>query len=83
MNKERKEELYEVIECLEEASSALQEVRDEEQDAYDDLSEGLQCSRTGESMQNAIDEMEAIDADIQNVITRVNNMIKPPKKKKK
>lgn len=83
MNKERKEELYEVVECLEEASSALQEVRDEEQDAYDDLSEGLQCSRTGESMQNAIDEMEAIDTDIQNVITRVNNMIKPPKKKKK
>lgn len=83
MNKERKEELYEVVECLEEASSALQEVRDEEQDAYDDLSEGLQYSRTGESMQNAIDEMEAIDTDIQNVITRVNNMIKPPKKKKK
>lgn len=83
MNKERKEELYEVVECLEEASSALQEVRNEEQDAYDDLSEGLQCSRTGESMQNAIDEMEAIDTDIQNVITRVNNMIKPPKKKKK
>lgn len=83
MNKERKEELYEVVECLEEASSALQEVRDEEQDAYDDLSEGLQCSRTGESMQNAIDEMEAIDTDIQNVITRVNNMIKPPKKKNK
>lgn len=83
MNKERKEELYEVVECLEEASSALQEVRDEEQDAYDDLSEGLQCSRTGESIQNAIDEMEAIDTDIQNVITRVNNMIKPPKKKKK
>lgn len=83
MNKERKEELYEVVECLEEASSALQEVRDEEQDAYDDLSEGLQCSRTGESMQNAIDEMEAIDTDIQNVITRINNMIKPPKKKKK
>lgn len=83
MNKERKEELYEVVECLEDASLALQEVRNEEQDAYDDLSEGLQYSRTGESMQNAIDEMDSIDTDIQKVIIRVNNMIKPPKKKKK
>lgn len=82
MNKERKEELYEVVECLEDASAALQEVRDEEQDAYDDLSDGLQCSRTGDSMQRAIDEMDAIDTDIQNVITRVNHLIKPPKKQK-
>ncbi|MDD6104207.1 MAG: hypothetical protein PUB73_06325 [Bacteroidales bacterium] len=83
MNKERKEELYEVVEYLEDASIALQEVRNEEQDAYDDLSEGLQYSRTGESMQNAIDEMDSIDTDIQKVIIRVNNMIKPPKKNKK
>lgn len=83
MNKERREELYGVVESLEEANDLLQDVIDEEQEAYDDLSEGLQFSRTGDSMQNAIDEMNGIGDDIQKVIGRVNNMIKPPRKKPK
>lgn len=81
MNKERREELYDVVSSLEEASSLLIDVRDEEQDAFDDLSEGLQCSRTGDSMLEAIDTMDSIDDDIQKVIERVNFMIKPPRKK--
>lgn len=83
MNRERREELNEVVESLEDASARLQEIRDDEQCAYDDLSEGLQYSRTGESMMAAVDEMESIDEDIQKVIDRVNIMIKPPKKKSK
>ncbi len=81
MNKERREELYEVVEHLDDASARLNEIKDDEQAAFDDLSEGLQYSRTGESMQNAIDEMDSIDADIQGVIEKVNQLIKPKKKK--
>lgn len=82
MNKERREELIEVVDLLGDASDRLREIIDDEQQAYDDLPEGLQYSRTGESMLNAIDQMETFDDHINKVSDEVEDFIKPKRKKK-
>lgn len=82
MNQERRDELNEVTDLLGEASDRLREIIDEEQQAYDDLPEGLQYSRTGESMLNAIDQMETFDDHIHKVSDEVEDFIKPKRKKK-
>ena len=44
------------------AKEILQEVRDEEEESYDNLPEGLQCGEKGDMMQDAIGYLEdAID----------------------
>lgn len=83
MNKERREDLCEVIGILDEATDFLNEICDREQEAYDNLSEGLQYSSTGDSMMAAVDEMGAISAEIESTKKRIFLLAKPPKKAKK
>jgi hypothetical protein len=53
----------------------LEEVRDEEQDAYDNMPEGLQYSERGDMMQEAIDSLdEAVDA-VDEVISNLESAI--------
>lgn len=82
MNKERRQELGEVIDYLDDAIVRLEEIRDDEQDSYDDLSEGLQNGRTGDSMLNAIDQLNGFCDDIEKVKTKVSDMMLNKKKKK-
>ena len=58
MNQERKNRFYDVIAYLEDAVSEIQDIQNEEQDAFDNLSPGLQCSKRGDKMQDYIDLME-------------------------
>lgn len=81
MNKERRENLLAAVDVLDEAINVLVEVRDEEQEAFDNLSEGLQYSRTGESMMQAIDEIDAIEAEIEGTKERIMKLAKPKKAK--
>ena len=60
MNKIRKKELAKIIDLLSEAKERLESVRDEEEEAFDNLPENLQESERGQSMQNAIDAMNDI-----------------------
>lgn len=82
MNKERRQELGEVIDYLDDAIVRLEEIRDDEQDSYDDLSEGLQNGRTGGSMLNAIDQLNGFCDDIEKVKSKVSDMMLNKKKKK-
>lgn len=81
MNKERRQELGEVIDYLDDAIIRLEEIRDDEQDSFDDLSEGLQISRTGDSMLNAIDKLNEFCDDIEKVKAKVSGMMSNKKKK--
>jgi hypothetical protein len=82
MNKERRQELGEVIDYLDDAIIRLEEIRDDEQDSFDDLPEGLQNSRTGDSMLNAIDQLDEFCSDIEKVKSKVSDMMSNKKKKK-
>ncbi len=71
MNKERRARLAEVDDLLMEAVDDITEIVEDEQEAFDNLPEGLQCSSRGEAMEEAIDEMNSIINDIENVRERI------------
>lgn len=63
--------INELIEKFEEikaeAIDQLSEIRDGEQEAYDNLPEALQDSERGENMQNCIDALEYFMSDLENL----------------
>lgn len=62
MKEERIKNLKHCLNMIQNAHDVLEEVRDEEQDAFDNLPEGLQDSERGDLMQEAVDTLdEAID----------------------
>lgn len=82
MNKERREELLEVVDLLEDAANRLSEIRDDEQDAFDSMPDGLQTSVRGDAMQEAIDKMDEFGDAILNLQNSIEQFAKPKKKKK-
>ncbi len=82
MNKQRREELLEVCSLIDDATSRLREIRDEEQEAYDNLPDGLQCSKTGEAMQSAIEEMDWFENEIDKLRNGIEDFATPKRKPK-
>lgn len=73
MNKQRRQQLYDATAALDEAVAVIQDIHSEEDEAFNNLSEGLQCFRTGDAMQEAmdtldgfVDKIEAIKGEIEN-----------------
>ena len=58
MNKVRRKELARVVDLLDQARDLLETIRDEEQEAFDNLPESIQCSERGETMEDYISTME-------------------------
>lgn len=75
MNKTRRKALEKVQDKLLEAQADLQWIREEEEDAFDNLPESLQDSEKGESMQEAISTMEEIDSSIQDAIDNLSELV--------
>ena len=62
MNKLRRKEIARAIELMEQAREILEAVMEEEQEAFDNMPESLQCSERGEAMEEYIGTLEeAID----------------------
>ena len=57
MNKVRRKELARVVDLLDQARDLLEIIRDEEQEAFDNLPESIQCSERGETMEDYISTM--------------------------
>lgn len=63
MNNERRKELDEAAEHIHLAASILEQVRDAEQEAFDNMPESIQNGEKGNAMSEKIDEItEAFDA---------------------
>jgi exonuclease VII small subunit len=73
MNNTRRKLLQSIINKLNDCSSELESVKDEEQDAFDNFPEGLQVSERGEAMENAISEMENAISSIEDAISSIEN----------
>lgn len=82
MNKERREELLEVVELLDEAIDRIGEIRDDEEDALYSLPEGLQESSRGLSMQEAMDTLDDFSDSINKVRSEIETFARPKKKTK-
>lgn len=77
MNKERRDRLSDVIASLEEAKDLLEDVKNDEQDAFDNMPVGLQCSERGSKMEDYIELMEDAGDRIDNVCMFIEkNIIK-------
>lgn len=62
MNKSRRKKIEEIIEQLEALSLEIEEIRDEEDTAYENLPESMQNSEKGDKMMEATSNIdEAID----------------------
>lgn len=68
MNRARRRELAKVVALIEEAKERLEMVIYEEQEALDNMPEGLQQSERGEAMEEYISTMaellDTLDADV-------------------
>ena len=60
MNKTRRKEIARAIELMEQAREILEAVRDEEQEAFDNMPESLQGSERGEAMEGYISTLEEV-----------------------
>ena len=58
MNKDRRKRIAEALTLIEEAGDILTEVRDEENEAYESLPEGIMNSERGEQMASNVDEID-------------------------
>lgn len=72
MNKQRKSELQDVSAMIGDAMDRLTEIRDEEQEAFDNMPEGLQCSSRGDSMQEAIDMMDEWYEELEDIQGKID-----------
>lgn len=63
MNKSRLKNISDIIGSMNEIEDKLVYILNDENDSYDNMTEGLQCSKQGERSENAIDNLkEAIES---------------------
>lgn len=76
MNKARRKEIDKAIDLLLEARVILEQVQSDEEDAFDNMPEGIQMSERGEAMEENIgilDEITGTIGDVENALaTEIN-----------
>ncbi|WP_241164461.1 hypothetical protein [Serratia marcescens] len=60
MNADRRKRLSEIFVKIEQIKGEVEDIRDEEQNAFDSMPEGLQQSERGQSAENAISCIEEV-----------------------
>lgn len=71
MNNDRRKRITEAQELLSQASSILETVRDEEQEAYENLPESLQEGERGQRMEEAADILDIAVDDIEDMESKL------------
>lgn len=75
MNKTRRKNLATIIETLEAMKSSLEDVRDEEESAFDNLPESIQESERGETMQEIVDALYDACDSLEETIDSLNEIV--------
>ena len=75
MNKQRRNRLQKVIDKLEELSEELHDICSEEEDAYDNMPEGLQEAERGQLMYENIDEMSDMECEMDDWVNRLQEIV--------
>lgn len=68
MNKDRRKQLEEAKDSLDKIIASLNDIKDEEQDAYDNMPESLQSSDRGTRMTDAISSVEEAQQHIDEAV---------------
>lgn len=72
MNKKRRKSIEDIINKIEELKIDIETIKDEEQEAYDNMPEGLQCSQMCENMESAISSLEYAYDSLDDAINNLN-----------
>lgn len=75
MNADRRKRIQEIIDQLTDIQTDAEAIRDEEQEAYDNLPENLQGSERGEAMSEAADNLDNAYNSIDEVLEYLNAAI--------
>lgn len=75
MNKARRKRISDAIEKLEKIMAEFEDIRDDEQDCFDNLPESLQYSERGETMEEAIDVLDTVLDNINDAIDAARELI--------
>ena len=75
MNKKQRKELEEAIGLLDKAKEIIERIGEEEQQKYDNLSDGLQQSENGQKLEESTNQLENISDSIQQAADEVQEVI--------
>lgn len=75
MKEKRLKVLNDCLTAIQDAHDVLDGVRDEEEEAYDNMPEGLQYSERGDLMQEAIDNLDDAVTSLDDVISYLEDAI--------
>lgn len=68
MNNIRRKAIQEIMDKLEDLKCDIESLKDEEQEAFDNLPEGIQASERGEAMESAVYNLDEAYESIESVI---------------
>ena len=74
MNAARRKELKRALEMLDEAKTILEQVAEEEQEAYDNLPESIQDSEKGEQIYDNADTLSGYMDDLDDMMSAIEEM---------
>lgn len=74
MNAARRKMIAKAIELLDEAKGILESVKDEEQEAFDNLPESFQASERGETMEDNIYNLDEAYDSIEEIVDTIGEM---------
>lgn len=75
MNKSRRKELEKVSYTIARLKDSMDVIAEAEQEAFDNLPEGLQDSEKGQEMEENVSEMEEIAMELDSIMERVDEII--------
>ncbi|MEL7586653.1 MAG: hypothetical protein AAGU19_08050 [Prolixibacteraceae bacterium] len=75
MNKQRRKQLREIADKLADLNADLESLKDEEQEAYDNLPESLQDGERGQTMNEIIDTLDTAFYSLEETICSITEAI--------
>lgn len=75
MNAPRRKAIQEIIEKCEDLKSQIETIKDEEQEAFDNMPENLQGSERGEAMEAAADNLDSAFSSMEEVLDYLTSAI--------
>lgn len=73
MNKEGRKRLSDLLSKIEEIEGEISTIKDEEQDKFDNLPEGLQASDKGTQIEETIGYLEEAENCLQELMSNIDN----------
>lgn len=75
MNKVRRKTIEEIISIMENLKERIDNVSEEEQEAFDNLPEGLQASEKGEKMEENVGILEEASSSLDDIVSNLQELL--------